>query len=117
MKRVIALLLVCCTLALALVACGGGENKTTAATKPVKAPEATDIYGQTQLMSKYDWSTMNFDGETITVMVRNDTESRREWGKEDVGDDSLDIAIAERNEIVADTINVEVILEPVATSG
>ena len=108
MKRVISLLLVCCFLAIALVACGGGEKKETSAPTNTGNEVLTDIYGQTALNSKVDWEELDFEGEEITVLVRNDEKVSREWEREDVGDDELDLAIANRNDVVEGNINVDV---------
>ena len=116
MKRVISLLLVCCFLALALVACGGGKEKETKAPETNTNEVLTDIYGQTALTPKIDLSTLDFEGETLTVMVRNDEKVSREWEKEDVGDDELDLAIANRNEVVEGDLNLNVEIELVANS-
>ena len=114
MKRVIALLLVCCTLAIALVACNGGEKETTGS-QATEAPKETDIYNQEVLLSKTDWSTIDLDGETLTILVRNDEKVSREWEKEDVGDDELDLAIADRNEVIEGNLNVNVEIELTAS--
>ncbi len=107
MKRVIALLLVCCTMALSLIACNSDTKQTTGAGS-TEAPKATDQYGQEALIGKTDWSTIDLDGEELTVLVRNDEKVSREWEKKDVGDDELDIAIAERNEVIEGNLNVDV---------
>ena len=112
MKRVISLLLVSCFLMLALVACGNNKTKETQKPSESQQEHLTDIYGQTELGSKVDWSTMDFEGETLNVLVRADDENQREWGKEDVGDDELDLAISNRNEVVWDTLNLSVNLRP-----
>ena len=116
MKRVISLLLVCCFLGLALVACGGNKEKVTETAKPTETQMQTDMYGQEALAGKVDWNTLDFEGETIYVIVRNDEKVSREWEKEDVGDDELDLAIQNRNDVVENAINLNVEIELVANS-
>ena len=121
MKRVICLLLVACFMVVALVSCGGkgdetggsdsnGENNAPA-TKPVE----TDEYGQESFTSVVPVEELDFEGETIKIIVRDSMNVQREWYK-DATEDDLDEVIAMRNEAVAETLNVEVGYELVASS-
>lgn len=114
MKRVIALLLLCCTLAMTLVACNGGEPEATTGSGKNENVE-TDIYSQEALNSKTDWSTVDLEGEELTVLVRNDVKVFREWEKEEAGDEDIDSAVADRNEIVESNLNVDVSIKLVAS--
>ena len=118
MKRVICLLLVACFMVAALVSCGGpaannggSDTATGDGTKEV----ATDEYGQESFTSVVPVEELDFDGESIKIIVRNSMNVQREWYK-DVTEDDLDEVIAMRNEAVADTLNVTVGYELVANS-
>lgn len=109
MKKVIALLMALCFMAMALVACGNNNEKPTES-RPTATLAPTDEYGQELFESVVDWTTLDFEGENISVLLRETKEYAREFGLEDPGDDMLDLAIATRNEKVASDLNIEVIL-------
>lgn len=108
MKRIISLILVSCFLCMTLVACGGGKESSKGTGKPTETQKQTDIYGQEAITPITDWSTLDFEGEELNVLVRNDEKVSREWEREDVGDDELDLAIANRNEVVEGNLGVNV---------
>ena len=108
MKRAIALVMACCFLLIALVACGNKNEKPTE-TQETQTQKATDIYGQDALESAVDWPSMDFGGADITVIVREDLKASREWEQEVIDDDDeLEMAIAARNEVVESDLNVNV---------
>ena len=108
MKRVIALLMACFFILFTFVACGNKEEKPTE-TKPTETLKATDIYGQDAIESTVDWKTMDFDGEEVNILVREDLKASREWEKEVIDDDDeLELAIEARNEVVESDLNVNV---------
>ena len=108
MKRVIALLMACCFILIALVACGKKEEKPTE-TQATQTLKQTDIYGQDALEATVDWAAMDFGGEEVNVLVREDLKSSREWEKEVIDDDDeLELAIEARNEVVESDLNVTV---------
>ena len=117
MKRVIALLLLCCMLVLSLAACNGGGEKETPAPSNSEKPSETDIYNQEALNSKTDWSTVDLQGEELTVLVRNEVKAFREWEKEEPGDEEIDEAVADRNEVVEGNLNVNVNIKLAGGSG
>ena len=108
MKRVISLLLVACFMLLALVACGKEEEKPSE-TKETVTEKATNIYGDEVLDTVVDWTSFDFGGEAINILVRNDTKVSREWESEVIDDDDeLEMAIAARNDVVEGDLNVDV---------
>ena len=118
MKKVICLLLVACFMVAALVSCGdpaanNGGSDTAAGDATKEVP--TDEYGQESFTSVVPVEELDFDGESIKIIVRNSMNVQREWYK-DVTEDDLDEVIAMRNEAVADTLNVTVGYELVANS-
>ena len=121
MKRVICLLLVACFMVVALVSCGGkgdetgGSDSNGDGNAPATKPVATDEYGQESFTSVVPVEELDFEGETIKIIVRDSMNVQREWYK-DVTEDDLDEVIAMRNEAVAETLNVEVGYELVASS-
>ena len=125
MKRVICLLLVACFMAVALISCGGtndvvdgsgsGEggsdgNGGTVTEKP------TDEYGQESFSSVVPVDTLDFEGDTLSILHRDSLPVQREWYK-DTTDDDLDEVIAMRNEAVAEQLNIEVQYTPMASSN
>lgn len=57
---------------------------------------------------KGDWSVYDFEGVKLTVLASDDKRLSREWKKDDIGDDDLDLAVANRNEVVAENLDIEV---------
>ena len=57
----------------------------------------------------------DFEGEEITILHRDHLPSQREWYKDTIEDD-LDESIAMRNEIAAETLNINVQYEAMASS-
>lgn len=111
MKRVIALLLAACFLLFALVACGKEEEKPSG-TKATTTEEATNIYGDKALDTVVDWTSLDFEGESINILVRQDTKVSREWESEVIDDDDeLEMAIAARNDVVEGDLNVNVTIQ------
>ena len=127
MKRIIAILLVICFLMLTfvtLVACGkkdkaketsasdsaqggttGGTNGGTGGgTNGDVTLAETDEYGQNLLVSAIDVDAHDYDGVELVILMRDDVNYFREWGKQD-GDAAdvevtLDEAVDTRNAIV-----------------
>ena len=75
----------------------------------------TDGYGSVSFTSVLPVEDFDFEGECIEIVVRNAINVQREWYK-DVAEDDLDEVIAMRNESVADTLNLVVRYELVASS-
>ena len=111
MKKIIALLLAVCFLGLALAACGTTEEKPTE-TKATTTEKATNIYGDEVLDSVVDFKTLDFEGENINILVREDLKVSREWESEVIDDDDeLEMAIAARNDVVEGDLNVNVTIQ------
>ena len=108
MKRIISLALATCFLLLTLVACGATEEKPTE-TKATTTEKATNRYGDEAIESLVDFKSMDFEGEALNVLVRNDLKVSREWESEVIDDDDeLELAIAARNDIVEGDLNLNV---------
>ena len=116
MKKVIALILVLCTLAVLFMACGkkNGEKPTA---KPTETEAPTNMWGETDLGVDVEgkWSGFDFDGDTLTFLVLNDDKVSREWGTEDPGDDELDQQISLRNELIASNLNLDIDIQLTGT--
>ena len=127
MKRIIAILLVCCFVLLTLVACGkkGNEDPTDSSDPADSSSDNssnggdgegditladTDEYGQNLLVSAIDVDAHDYDGLEIVVLIRDNVNYYREWGKQegDAADveTTLDEAVANRNIIVQEDLNV-----------
>ena len=118
MKRVICLLLVACFMVVALVSCGGngdvtdGSGADDSANATTEKP--TDEYGQVKFTSAVP-EGLDYQGETLKILHRDQVSVQREWYKETPEDD-LDEMIAMRNDTVADTLNVTVQYEKLGSS-
>ena len=88
-KRTIALLLVLCFIGVALVACGkknsGINNEETDANgnnvNQVTETE-TNIYGEPSFTGVVPTNDLDFEGQELTVVLRNNEVTVREWYKE-----------------------------------
>ena len=113
-KRTIALLLVLCFIGVALVACtkkpdeqgtddagnnGNAGNKST--------ETETNIYGEPSFTTTIQYENLDFEGEELTIMLRNNEVTVREWYKEST-EDELDEAVAMRNAAVEETLNLSI---------
>ena len=121
-KRILALMLVLCFIGAALVACGnkpgyeetdagenkGNENKTT--------ETETNIYGEPSFTGVVPVNDLDFEGEELTVLLRNNEVTVREWYKESP-EDELDEAVAMRNAAVEETLNLEINYEIISFPG
>ncbi len=118
MKKIVSLLLVFCLLSVALIACGDdGEVTEPQATESVSETgpvvqggtlASTNEYGDNEFVSAVPVDELDFQGEVINILCRNEETCYREWGKETVGDDPLDQAIQTRNEVVTEGLNLVV---------
>lgn len=123
MKRVICLLLIACFMVVALVSCGGAGDENggsdsngdggSGAAETTEKP--TDEYGQESFTSVVPVDTLDFEGETLKILHRDSLPVQREWYK-DVAEDDLDEVITMRNEAVAETLNIDVQYEAMASS-
>lgn len=121
MKRVICLLLVACFMAVALISCGGNGDVTDGSgsgdngTGDIVTEEPTNEYGEPLFTSVVPVDTLDFEGDTLKILHRDSLPVQREWYK-DVTEDDLDEVIAMRNEAVAETLNLTVQYEALASS-
>ena len=70
----------------------------------------TDEFGQNELVSAIP-EDLYFDGETVTILVRDADMYKREWGRDTVEGDELNDAILDRNAAVEANIGVSVLFE------
>ncbi len=124
LKKLICVLLVLCFIGTALVGCSkkkgttadesganasggannGGANGTTATEKP------TNEYGEPSFTGVVPTEELDFEGEELTVMLRQNDVTERQWHKESP-EDELDEAVAMRNSAVEETLNLEINFE------
>ena len=125
MKRVICLLLVAMFMVVALASCAGGGNVADGSGSDGQGggnaggnvtQKATDEYGQESFTSVVPVDTLDFEGETLKILHRDALNVQREWYK-DTTEDDLDEVIAMRNEAVAETLNIDVQYEAMASSN
>jgi hypothetical protein len=116
LKRTIALLLVLCFVLTALVACGkktdngDTEENDNDASHNQATEKQTTIYGEPTFESIVPSEDLDFEGEELTILIRNNVQNTREWYKATT-EDELDEAIAIRNEAVCETLNVTITFE------
>ena len=121
MKRLICLLLVACFMAVALISCGGtsdvvdGSDTGENANGESQTEVPTNEYGEPLFTSAIDTTKIDFEGDTLKILHRDSLPVQREWYK-DVTEDDLDEVIAMRNEAVAETLNMTVQYEAMASS-
>ena len=109
-KKILALLLALVFICTALIACkndkkdddkqddGNKNNQTT-------DKKETNEYGEESFTGVVDPETLDFEGEELTILVRDNKVASREWHK-DSPEDELDEAVAMRNAAVGDSLNI-----------
>ena len=113
--RIICLLLVCCFIGMTMISCkkdkqngdNDGENSDNSSNQTEKQ---TNEYGEESFSTVVPTKDLDFEGERLTILIRDNVQNSREWTKETT-EDELDEAIAMRNSAVADTLNVQVVFE------
>ena len=124
LTRSICLLLVLCFLGVALIGCGkknggdetdAGKNSGNNGNNEVTETE-TNIYGEPSFTTPHNYNELDFEGEELTVMLRNNEVTVREWYKESP-EDELDEAVAMRNAAVEETLNIEMNYEIMSFPG
>ena len=109
-KKILALLLALVFISTALIACkndkkdddkqddGNKNNQTT-------DKKETNVYGEESFTGVVNPETLDFEGEELTILVRDNKVASREWHK-DSPEDELDEAVAMRNAAVGDSLNI-----------
>ena len=109
-KKILALLLALVFICTALIACkndkkdddkqddGNKNNQTT-------DKKETNEYGEESFTGVVNPETLDFEGEELTILVRDNKVASREWHK-DSPEDELDEAVAMRNAAVGDSLNI-----------
>lgn len=82
---------------------GGATDKTHT--------ESVSVIGSN---GRFQWEYLDFDNAELTVLVPADERLSREWEREEVGDDKLDIAILNRNEVVEGELELDVKIRPIS---
>lgn len=126
MKRVICLLLIACFMVVALASCGGdgagadgsgdGSGGAGGSGEGVITTKPTDKWGQEDI-DKMDVTKLDFDGDTLTILLRNQASVMREWYTESETPDEVDAVVEVRNSVVAEALNIDVQYSPVDFSG
>lgn len=127
MKRVICLLLVACFMVVALASCGGdgagadgsgadGSGGAGGSGQGVVTVKPTDKWGQEDI-DKMDVTKLDFNGDTLTILLRNQESVMREWYTESEEPDEVDAVVEVRNSVVADALNIDVQYSPIDFSG
>ncbi|MBP3314626.1 MAG: hypothetical protein J6M03_02275 [Clostridia bacterium] len=110
--RMLSLLLVLCFIGISLIACGNkpqsDETEATEGSNKGNSVSETDtnIYGEPSFTTPNQYNDIDFEGEELTVLLRNNEVTLREWYKESP-EDELDEAVAMRNVAVEETLNVK----------
>ncbi len=125
-KKIICMLLVVCFLGAALIGCSKknknnddnddaseGQNSVSTVTE-----KPTNEYGEPSFTSAIPTNDLDFEGEELVMLIRDNIQNTREWYKASP-EDELDEAIAMRNEACMEALNVKIEFElvPSATHG
>ena len=117
LKRFICILLVLCFLGATLIGCSKKKDGEQDSTDPsgqksenAATQKPTNEYGEPSFTSALNTSDLDFEGEELTVMLRDNEVTIREWHK-DSPEDELDEAVAMRNSAVEETLIVKISYE------
>ena len=116
-KKVIALVLALVFICTALIACtkdktNDNQNNNGNQNKPQNSEKQTNEYGEESFSTVVPSQDLDFGGEELTILVRDNVICSREWHK-DSPEDELDEAVAMRNAAVEDTLNLKMEYEMV----
>ncbi|MBR2613589.1 MAG: hypothetical protein IKC55_03110, partial [Clostridia bacterium] len=116
-KKVIALVLALVFICTALIACKSNKTNDDQSNngnqnKPQNSEKQTNEYGEESFSSVVPQQDLDFGGEELTILVRDNVICSREWHK-DSPEDELDEAVAMRNAAVEDTLNLKMEYEMV----
>ena len=121
-KRILAFALVLCFVGLTLVACGNNsvsketEAENNNSSKIEETEKETNIYGEPSFTTAIPYDDLDFEGEELVMLIRNNIQNTREWYKQSP-EDELDEAIAMRNAAVCETLNVTITFEYLDGNG
>ena len=108
-KRILALLLALVFVGTVLIGCKkdktDNQQGEESGKKTEVADKGTNEYGEESFSGKMETENMDFEGEELTILVRDNKVCYREWHK-DTTEDELDEAVAMRNAAVGDTLNI-----------
>ena len=94
---------------------GGSESGTGGNYGGGVTERPTNEYGE-ETFESVVLPTIDFGGDTITVLLRSQTRVQREWYKE-YTEDEVDEVIAVRNEAVSDYLNLNIAYIPMTESS
>ena len=117
--RILSIVLILSFVATALVACGqkNEEDSKESGTLGEQATiKETNVYGEPSFTTANEYDDLDFEGEQITVLVRDYFANSREWYKKSP-EDELDEAIAMRNVAVTESLNIDLQFEWVPDNG
>ena len=107
MKKIVSLLLVVCFLLTALLACGEVETEAPTSGENKGTTTETDQFGQQKFISAVPVDDLDFNKESLTIIIRDDDKIKLEFGKPTPNpEDILDQAVTQRNERVASDLNL-----------
>ena len=121
LKRLLAILLALTFVGTVLVGCTKTPADTSDKGENSGDPtddtqRATNEYGEESFYGAIEVDELDFDGEELTVLVRDLKKCSREWFK-DSPEDELDEAVAMRNAAVEETLNVDINYEIISFPG
>ena len=118
--KLLCILLVLCFIGTAFIGCGkkkGGEevSSETDGEEQLEDLPYTNEYGEASFTSSLPVGDLDFEGEEIVILLRDNIQNTREWTKKTL-EDELDEAIAMRNTAVQDSLNVQLVFETISGS-
>lgn len=112
LKRVMCIFLVLTFVLASLIACAKKDNGDEESNKANESGSTSHVketneYGEETFTTTVPYDDLDFEGEELTMLLRNNIVNTREWYKEST-EDELDEAIAMRNETVCVNLNVKI---------
>ena len=109
-KKILALLLALVFICTVLIGCKKDKQNDNQQDDGNKGNQTTDkketnVYGDVTFDSVVDQDNLDFEGDELTILVRDNKVASREWHK-DSTEDELDEAVAMRNAAVEQTLNL-----------
>ena len=118
--KILCILLVLCFIGTAFIGCGKKKGGDESLTESPSQENTDDIpfvneYGEASFTSSLPVGELDFEGEDVVILLRDNIQNTREWTKKAI-EDELDEAIAMRNAAVQDSLNVNLVFELISGS-
>ncbi|MBQ4121139.1 MAG: hypothetical protein IJD35_03900, partial [Clostridia bacterium] len=114
-KKILCIFLALCLICSALIGCSKKDKNNAEATSvdtndTIATQAPTNEYGEPSFTTNIPVNDLDFEGEELTIMLRDNETTKRQWHK-DSPEDELDEAVAMRNSAVEETLNLDITYE------